>query len=117
VPDSLTVCGMPVELWLRVRAALKDPEAAGVKVTLMAQLAPAATLAPQLLLCAKSLGFAPVSARPLMLKAALPALVNVTDWAELVLPTAWLPKARLVVERFAEGSPTPIPDNEILRER
>jgi len=64
----------------------------------------------------KSLGLVPVSARPVMLKAALPALFNVTDWAVLVISTAWLPKARLVVERLAEGCPTPVPDNEVLKQ-
>jgi hypothetical protein len=48
-----------------------------VKVTLMAQLAPAATLVPQLLLCAKSLGFVPPSPMLLTLRAALPVLLKV----------------------------------------
>ena len=58
-------------------AALRVPLAAGVNVTLIVQLAPAATLDPQLLVCAKSLGFVPVSARLEMLKAALPVLFSV----------------------------------------
>ena len=41
----------------------------------------------------------PVSARLVMLKAALPVLLRVTVCAVLVVPTNWLPKARLVGER------------------
>jgi hypothetical protein len=115
VPERLTVCGLPLALSVKVMAAVKDPLATGVKVTLMAQLAPAATLVPQLLLCAKSPGLAPVMVMLVMVNAALPELVNVTDWAVLVVPTAWLPKARLVVDRLAEGCPTPVPANEMLR--
>ena len=77
VPERLTVCGLPVALSVRVTAALRVPLAAGVKVTLTVQLAPAATLAPQLLVCAKSLALVPVSARLEMLKAELPVLFSV----------------------------------------
>jgi hypothetical protein len=49
VPVRLTVCGLPVALSVRVTAALRDPLAVGLKVTLIVQLAPAATLDPQLL--------------------------------------------------------------------
>jgi hypothetical protein len=104
-------------LSVTVTAAAKEPLAAGVKVTLMAQLAPAATLDPQLLLCAKSLGLAPVSAMLVMLRDAVPVFFRVAVWAVLVAPTDWLPKARLVADRLKVGcSPTPVPDNDISRE-
>ena len=77
VPERLTVWGLPAALSAMLSAAVRAPLAAGVKVTLTAQLAPAATLAPQLLVWAKSPGFVPVSARLVMLKAALPVLVRV----------------------------------------
>jgi hypothetical protein len=119
VPERVAVWGLPVALSVRVTEAAKDPLAAGMNVTLTVQLAPAATLAPQLLLCAKSPGFAPVSVMLLMLKAALPVLLSVKVWAELVVPTAWLPKARAVGEKLAVGcpAPTPVPDKEMLRVR
>jgi hypothetical protein len=60
-----------------VTAAVRDPLTAGVKVTLIVQLAPAATLEPQLLVWAKSLGFVPVNAMLDMVNAALPELVSV----------------------------------------
>jgi len=77
VPVRLTVCGLPVALSVRVTAAVRVAVAAGVKVTLIEQLVPAATLDPQLLVWAKSPAFVPVSARLLRVKAALPVLFNV----------------------------------------
>ena len=77
VPERLTLCGLPVALSVRVTAAVRVPAAVGLKVTLIVQLAPAATLDPQLLVCAKSLALAPETAMLVMLKAALPELVRV----------------------------------------
>ena len=78
VPVRLTVWGLPLALSVRVMAAVRVPLAAGVKVTLIVQLAPAATLDPQLLVCAKSLALVPVAARLVRVKAALPVLLSVT---------------------------------------
>ena len=49
VPERLTVWGLLAALSVMVREATRPPLAAGVKVTLMVQLAPAATELPQLL--------------------------------------------------------------------
>jgi len=46
----------------------------GVKVTLIAQLVPAAILVPQLFVCAKSVGFVPPKAMPEILNPAVPLL-------------------------------------------
>ena len=54
VPVELIVCGLPPALSLMVNAPVRVPLAVGVKVTLTVQLELVATLAPQLLLCAKS---------------------------------------------------------------
>jgi len=51
----LVAWGLPVALSVRVTAAARVPLAAGVKLTLTVQLVRAATLAPQSLVCAKSL--------------------------------------------------------------
>ena len=111
VPVRLTLWGLPVALSVTVRAVLRVPLAAGVKVTLIVQLAPAATELPQLLVCAKSPGFVPVSARLVTLKAVLPEFVKVTAWAVLVVPTEWLPKARLVEERLTTAAAlVPVPE-------
>jgi hypothetical protein len=64
-------------LSLRATAAVRVPLAPGLKVTLMAQLAPAATLEPQLLDWAKSAALAPETAMLVRLKSALPELVRV----------------------------------------
>ena len=79
VPERGTVCGLPAALSATVRAAVRFPVAAGLKLTLIVQLAPAATLDPQLLVWAKSLALAPEIAMLLTLKAALPELVRVID--------------------------------------
>jgi len=53
------------------------PLAEGLKVTLIVQLAPAATELPQLLVSTKLLALEPETARLVMLRAALPELVRV----------------------------------------
>ena len=49
VPAKLAVCGLPLALSVTVSVALRVPVVVGAKVTLIAQLPPAATLEPQLL--------------------------------------------------------------------
>jgi len=109
VPARATACGLPLALSVKVTLAVNDPLATGVKVTLMAQLAPAATLVPQLLLCAKSLGFVPPSPMLLTLNAALPVLLKVMVCEELATPTGWFPKLRLVGDRLTTGL-VPVPE-------
>jgi hypothetical protein len=67
--------------------ALLVPVLVGVNVTLMLQLAPGPTLEPQLLVCAKSAGFAPPTMILVILKLAVPLFVSVTVCAALPLPT------------------------------
>ena len=77
-PLSATVCGLPEALSLTASVAERAPRALGVKVTLIVQLAPAATPEPQLLVSAKSPLLSPVSAMLDTLRGALPLLVTVT---------------------------------------
>ena len=57
------------------------------------------------------LALVPVTAKLVMLKAALPGLVRVTGCAELVVPTGRLPKARLAGERLTTGAVlVPVPE-------
>src|SRR5215216_5451786 len=45
-----------------------------------------------------------------IVSAAVPEFVNVTFWAGLVVPTRWLPKARLVGAKVTAGAgATPVP--------
>jgi hypothetical protein len=67
-----------------VRVPLAEPAAVGVNVTLTVQLAPAASVAPQLLLSAN----APVAAIALIARLALPELETVTACAALLLFSA-----------------------------
>jgi hypothetical protein len=49
VPTSDTDCGLPDALSVMVTEAVRDPDVVGVKEMLMVQLAPPATLLPQVL--------------------------------------------------------------------
>ena len=55
------------------------PKAVGVNFTETLQFAPAATLVPQVLVCAKSPALVPVTAMLVMVRAPVPVLVRVTD--------------------------------------
>ena len=78
VPERPTDWGLPVALSVTARAAERLPAAEGVKVTLMMQLAPAASELPQLLVWAKSLALMLKTAMLEMLKTELPELLRVT---------------------------------------
>jgi len=77
----------------------------GVKVTLMEQLAPAATETPQVLVWA----YCALATMLVMLRAAAPELVSVTVFAALVVFTKWLPKAKLVGDKLTAGV-APVPE-------
>ena len=88
VPERLTACGLPLALSVMLTEALRVPEAEGVKVTLIVQLAPVVSELPHVLVCAKSPALVPVTAMVVMLKVALPVLLRVTVRAALVVLTA-----------------------------
>ena len=79
-------------------------------MTLMVPLAPAATLVPHVFVWAKSLALVPVTARLVMVSAAFPVLLKVTDCTVLVVPTVWFPKASDVGDRLTAGEAVPVPD-------
>jgi hypothetical protein len=54
VPLSATVCGDPVALSVMFSVPVRPPAPVGANVTEIVQFAPAATLVPQLFVCAKS---------------------------------------------------------------
>jgi hypothetical protein len=76
------------------RFAVKAPAVGGTQVTAMEQLAPAARLAPQLLVWLKEPGSLPKKLMLVIDNAAFPVLLRVAVWALLWLPTVTLPKAR-----------------------
>src|SRR5207302_662249 len=102
-PLSVMICGLPPALSVSDSVPVRAPEAVGVKVTLMVQVAPAAkvaglvgqALAP-VLVAAKS----PEGANELIVKAAAPVFVSVTVIGALVVASSWLPKSRLVVSPY-----------------
>lgn len=87
------------------------PAAAGVNVTLMEQLAFTASvegLTGQLFVCENCA----LAAMLVMLSAAVPVLVSVTDCDVLVVFTGWLGKVRLVGDRV-----TGMPKAELAEKR
>lgn len=104
VPLRVITRGLPLPLSLIVIEPVRAPTAVGVKVTLMVQLLLAATLVPQVLVCAKS----PVATVLEMVSVVAPPLVSVTVCGGLVVPTVWLSKIRMALERDTpEEMPTP----------
>ena len=89
VPESATDCVPSLSAMFNVPACL--PVAVGVNFTDIVQLAPAATLVPQVLVSENSLEVAIL----VILSAALPLLVRVTDFAALLVPKSCLVKVRL----------------------
>lgn len=107
VPVSDTTCVPGVAESLSVSVAVRVPVALGVKMTLIAQLAPAARVlgsVPQVFVWPKSMAFAPPSAIPLTVNAALPVLDSVTDCAALAVPVAWLANVSVDADKLATGT-------------
>jgi len=78
VPLRATDCGVPAALSATVRLAERLPVVVGVSVTLMIQLAPAATLEPQVEVCEKLAAFTPLMAIAEMFSGAKPVFISVT---------------------------------------
>ena len=76
----------------------------------MEQLAPAASVLPQLLMVANELGLTPPRAMPVMFSVAVPGFDNVTTCGPLVPPVVWLPKDTLDGDKTACGA-TPVPES------
>lgn len=111
VPDRLTVCGLPPPLSVIESVPLRLPLACGVNVTLIVQNFPAPNVVPQLFVSTKSPAFLPVIPTFVMLRLVLPLLVIVTGSGPSVVPTFWLPKFRVVLERLTT---VPVPVSETV---
>ena len=81
VPVNETVCGLPLALSVTETAPVREPVAVGAKVTEIVQVPATATEAPQVLVWLKS----PLAAIVVIVSAADPVLVSVTDCAALVV--------------------------------
>ena len=89
--------------------AERVPAIAGLKVTEIVQLAPAATLVPHVLVWLKSDGLVPVSPMLVIVRAALPVFETAMVWAALVVPRFWLVNVRVEGLSEACGTATPVP--------
>lgn len=107
VPVRVAVCGEPVALSATCKVAVKLLAEAGVNMTEIVQLDPAASELPQVLVWEKSLGLAPPIVTPVMFSAAFPVLESVAD-ANEVLPTVVLAKVRDGVS-VATGAAAAVP--------
>src|SRR5208282_1016136 len=106
VPLRETVCGLPAALSVNVTVPVRLPVVFGASVTLMAQLAPAVSVAPQVLVSAK---FA-LTAILVIVSGAVPVLVSVMSRGSLVEPSSSSPKVKLFAEKATLGDPLlPLP--------
>jgi len=78
LPVRTTVCGEPEALSATLSAAVVLPEAVGVKVIEIVQVAPAARVALQVLVCPNCVAPVPVSETAIPVMVAVPLLVSVT---------------------------------------
>ena len=108
VPVNGIVWGLPGALSVTDRFAVREPVAAGRKVTLMLQFAPAARVAPQVVVLAKSAAFVPVNAMLVMLMVEFPVFDNVTARELLVVLITCTPNASEVGDSCAAGL-VPVP--------
>jgi hypothetical protein len=99
VPLKVAECGDPEALSVTVKFPVRAPAAVGVKVTAIAQFAPAATADPQVFVAAKS----PVAAIWVIVSAAVPLFDSVTVCLLLATPTFWLVKISVAGLREACG--------------
>jgi phage tail protein X len=102
-PLSVTFCGLPAALSVMLNAAVRVPDAVGLNLTLIVQLAPAANEVPQVVVWEKSPAFVPVIAIVVIVKLAVPVFFRVAVVAALVVPIAWVEKDRLVGDRVTTG--------------
>lgn len=107
VPLKDAVCGLPVALSATLTEAVRVPVAVGLKVTLTWQEPPATTLV-QVLVCEKSVLFAPVILTLVTVNGALPEFVSVMTVTVLEDPTIVFANVTLEGERLTLGA-TPVP--------
>jgi len=88
-PLRVTFCGLPAASSVKLRTALRVPNAVGLNLTLIVQLALAANDAPQVLaLIKKSPLLVPMIAMLLTVKIRVPVFLSVTYFPGLTVPIA-----------------------------
>ena len=100
VPVNDTLCGLPPALSVKLIAPVRVPTCVGVKVTLILQFFPAASVLPQALeLMAKS----PLGVMLVMFNVPVPVLDSVIVLAAVVAPTTVLANVSDVGESVTTG--------------
>ena len=105
VPLNATVCGLDCALSAKVNAPVRAPRAFGEKVTVTVHMAPAAMPVPQLL---AAITKSPVVAMLVKLSLAFSWLVSAMALAEVLLPTATVPKLSVVGDSVTGATPVPV---------
>ena len=108
VPLRPTVCGVPVALSATLTVAVNVPVVAGLKVTVMVQLALAATLLPHVLVWLKELGSVPLMLMATLSSGPVPVFLSVMAFVALEVPVSVLEKASELGLSVAAGA-TPFP--------
>jgi hypothetical protein len=98
-------------LSVTVNDAVSAPVFVGLNFTEMVQLAPAATVAPQVVVSEKEDAFVPLILMPpdLMSKVAPPVFLSVTTLAAVVVPTFVVANFREVGVNETTGAALPVP--------
>ena len=112
-PVSPTTCGLLLAPSVNITLALREPAAVGLNAIVAEQLAPAAKLAPHVLLeIKKSAAFAPPTAMLLIAIEAEPVFVRVIGFGPPVCPTATLTQFKLAGLTVADPEVplVPVPD-------
>ena len=111
VPVTAADCGEPVALSATEIAAVRLPADPGVNVTVMVQVALAASEVPQLLLSPKLLALVPATEMLVIVSAAVPGLDSVIGSAVAAVPTSVLGKARGfgLSTAWGVGAAVPVP--------
>ena len=108
VPVRVVLCGDPLALSATDTVALKLAADAGVNVTEIVHIALAASVAPHVVVSAKSPGFVPPIVMPEMSSVALPEFDSVKVCAALTTPTVEL-NVSVGGESDALDPPSPVP--------
>jgi len=103
VPLNATVCPEVPALSAKTISADSAPSRVGLNVTVTAQDALTARVAPQVVVSEKEATFAPERLTPEMVMGPVPALVRVTAWVAADVATVVEAKVRLGADRLATG--------------
>jgi hypothetical protein len=108
VPERLTVCGLLLALSLTFMVAVRVPIAPGVKVTEILHQDFSARSPPQVFVCVKSLGSAPVNVMLLIVNAVGRLLASMTMSTAPAVSTVRAANVKEVGETIAGKTPVPV---------